>query len=642
VAQAAVDRAPAGIRPDLANVFYQLNDLQQARWAALILDTDNPCIDEVAFAVAHTSTVYLGSEYSYPELFTLNAEMIYTCDEALDYVQVVDTGAYPDDDYWSTTRYTRVNENGEVEQVDVPRDVYYWYLVMPKITDDIPTFIDPEIVENNATHVNNISGDGVFWRQWFWTNADEGYPLLADSLAGVQYLWSRDGTGPTAIGRVMDWINDSMEFTSNAERPHQPVRIYRKHIGRCGEHADITAAAARTALIPCTSILAMSSDHTWNEFWESEWIQWEPVNGCVNNPLVYENGWGKVFGSVFEIRSDGDLSEVTPRYSEGIGTLEIHVQDALGRPVDGARIVLAITGNLTSDMVGFTNSDGVCTLLVGDAQTYYMRVNTALGNYPEEDDTFALLVENMPVDGYYTFQATVAGVMPWPDYTEVAAPEDPTDDYRFAVEYEQADQVVSGIVTWDDIDEVGTRPLFYRHDGAAGSVNWFVATSDNFMFYQLPIPFEAVQSQFRQTSGADEFDIPATANWTAWLDNGCAINNPQYVTGSLQLWHWGINDVNDDTAQPVAARLLGNHPNPFNPTTEVAFSLAAEGRAQLVVYDIRGRRVRTLADGAYAAGEHTLVWDGRADSGAVCATGVYLLRLDAAGATATQRMLMLK
>ncbi|MCD4828422.1 MAG: T9SS type A sorting domain-containing protein [Candidatus Cloacimonetes bacterium] len=634
----AIQRAPAWLRTDLANVLCQLSSVDQNTWAGIINDADNPLVDEIAFCVAHTSTEFFGSEWSFPELFVQNAELLYEIDTALDYVEIIDTGAWPDDDYWSTTRYTRLNEDGEVEQIDVPRDIYYWCLVHPKITDDIPTYIDPDVIENNNTHVNNIDADGEFWREWFWTHADDNYPLLSDMLDGVQYMWARDGSTDNAIMAVQQWVNDSMSFTSNNERPHQPVRIYRKHIGRCGEHADITAAAARTALIPCTSILTISNDHTWNEFWESEWVAWEPVNGYINNPLVYENGWGRVLGTAFDIRSDGFLTSVTERYSEDVGTLEIHVDDWFDRPIDGARIILAIMdGSLRSDMVGFTDNEGICVFIVGDARDYYMHVSTPLGHYPVDEDEYALLVQNMPPGGEYTFLAPIAGDMPWPEYNPVNEPDDDTDDWKFIVQYETVGQVVSGIVTWDDIDETGTRPLFYKHAGEGGSVNWFVGPGDSYLFYQLPMLFDSFHTQYQSTSGEDVFNIPVGQTWAAWLDNGCAIANPQHVTGTLQLWHWGESATGGDEAPFTAPRLLGNRPNPFNPSTSIAFSLTEPAHTTLCVYDVRGRFVAQLVDEPRDAGEHTVTWEAEG-----CASGVYLLRMEAGGTSHTQRMLLLK
>ena len=57
-------------------------------------------------------------------------------------------------------------------------------------------------------------------------------------------------------------------------------------------------------------------------------------------------------------------------------------------------------------------------------------------------------------------------------------------------------------------------------------------------------------------------------------------------------------------------------PNPFNPQTSIAFAWAADGHVGLTVYDVRGRLVRTLMDGATSdAGRHDVVWNGRDEAG---------------------------
>ncbi len=68
-------------------------------------------------------------------------------------------------------------------------------------------------------------------------------------------------------------------------------------------------------------------------------------------------------------------------------------------------------------------------------------------------------------------------------------------------------------------------------------------------------------------------------------------------------------------------------PNPFNPQTIVTFMLPVSGTARLEVYTPQGRRVRTLLDGYREAGEHSLNWDGRDDTGRSLASGLYLLHL---------------
>ena len=81
---------------------------------------------------------------------------------------------------------------------------------------------------------------------------------------------------------------------------------------------------------------------------------------------------------------------------------------------------------------------------------------------------------------------------------------------------------------------------------------------------------------------------------------------------------------------PMRFALLGNHPNPFNPSTSIAFSLPAELRVSLSIYDIRGRHLRTLVENAVMSpGEHKVVWDGRDLYNRSLPAGVYFYRLGA-------------
>jgi hypothetical protein len=92
---------------------------------------------------------------------------------------------------------------------------------------------------------------------------------------------------------------------------------------------------------------------------------------------------------------------------------------------------------------------------------------------------------------------------------------------------------------------------------------------------------------------------------------------------------------------PVA-ELRPAYPNPFNPSTTVQFMLPAAGPAKLVITDLRGRHVRTLASGTLAAGTHRAVWTGQDDRGRAVSSGVYLARLQASGTVQSQRLSLIK
>ncbi|UCG51964.1 MAG: T9SS type A sorting domain-containing protein [Candidatus Latescibacterota bacterium] len=94
----------------------------------------------------------------------------------------------------------------------------------------------------------------------------------------------------------------------------------------------------------------------------------------------------------------------------------------------------------------------------------------------------------------------------------------------------------------------------------------------------------------------------------------------------------------------VGNLLLQNHPNPFNPTTTIRYSLANEGRVDLTIYDVTGRRVRTLVDASQPprVEGYTVEWDGRNEAGEPVSSGVYFYRLSAPGFVETKKMVLVK
>lgn len=88
--------------------------------------------------------------------------------------------------------------------------------------------------------------------------------------------------------------------------------------------------------------------------------------------------------------------------------------------------------------------------------------------------------------------------------------------------------------------------------------------------------------------------------------------------------------------------LFANHPNPFNPSTRLSFSLPAAGPVTLEIFDVNGRRVRRLLDEEVAAGLLSVDWDGRDDRGRSLASGLYLSRLRSGGKERGGRMLLLR
>jgi len=103
----------------------------------------------------------------------------------------------------------------------------------------------------------------------------------------------------------------------------------------------------------------------------------------------------------------------------------------------------------------------------------------------------------------------------------------------------------------------------------------------------------------------------------------------------------GVRDSRPTSPRP-RCELIGNRPNPFNPSTAIDFRTARAGHARLRVFDLSGRLVASLVDSVLPAGAHSVRWTGVNQHGLPVGSGVYLYRLRAGGETQTKRMVILE
>ena len=91
----------------------------------------------------------------------------------------------------------------------------------------------------------------------------------------------------------------------------------------------------------------------------------------------------------------------------------------------------------------------------------------------------------------------------------------------------------------------------------------------------------------------------------------------------------------DSNTEPI--RIIGNFPNPFNPSTTIAYTIPDAGHVTLDVYSLTGQKVATLVDSFMGSGKHTVVFDGSGYG-----AGMYFYRLTAGGMAQTGKMLLMK
>ncbi len=184
------------------------------------------------------------------------------------------------------------------------------------------------------------------------------------------------------------------------------------------------------------------------------------------------------------------------------------------------------------------------------------------------------------------------------------------------------------IVAWQDARTNFDSDIYAQHVNASGSVDpaW-------------PTDGRAIcTAKFDQRQPVIATDRAGGAI-VAWTDHRSGTSNDIYAQR--------VTVSGSTTAVPgLRAPGLGleaPRPNPMSSRASIALELPVAGPAQLAIYDLAGRRVRTLLDGeVLSAGPHVLTWDGRGGDGAAVGSGIYLVRLTASAVSLTRRVTVLR
>ncbi len=156
--------------------------------------------------------------------------------------------------------------------------------------------------------------------------------------------------------------------------------------------------------------------------------------------------------------------------------------------------------------------------------------------------------------------------------------------------------------------------------------------------YQLTLESPCVDTGTPDTTG---FFLPPwdlLHNYRVWDgdDDGIAIID-------MGCYEFGADTVGVfNNELPLINYELRNYPNPFNPETKIVFNLPESGRVKLEIFNIKGQKVKTLADSFFEKSAHSVIWKGKDDNNKSVASGVYFYKLITPSKSITKRMLLLK
>jgi hypothetical protein len=124
------------------------------------------------------------------------------------------------------------------------------------------------------------------------------------------------------------------------------------------------------------------------------------------------------------------------------------------------------------------------------------------------------------------------------------------------------------------------------------------------------------------------------------LDGSTVTFAPAVVSGGVNYQYGDIDEQNNTI--PGEFQLAQNYPNPFNAHTDIRFTLANKSHVTLDIFDLLGRRVKTLVNGSYDAGIYTANWDGTDGNGDQISSGIYFYSIRVNDNSETHKMVLLK
>ena len=134
-----------------------------------------------------------------------------------------------------------------------------------------------------------------------------------------------------------------------------------------------------------------------------------------------------------------------------------------------------------------------------------------------------------------------------------------------------------------------------------------------------------------------QFDVSSTA-WGHTVSATARPWDTGYCIGIIE----PPTEWSEAAGTTMRTELEQNHPNPFNPTTVIGYTIADGASVTLAVYDVSGKLVRTLVNEYQGQNRYEVTWDGRDNSGMPVASGAYFYRLETPTYNETRKLLLLK
>ncbi|MDP8201572.1 MAG: heparinase II/III family protein [Candidatus Tenebribacter burtonii] len=190
------------------------------------------------------------------------------------------------------------------------------------------------------------------------------------------------------------------------------------------------------------------------------------------------------------------------------------------------------------------------------------------------------------------------------------------------------------------LDEIFCNRLLGNHQDAITEYEFLLDENLTFIdsvFTQLDIVYTYMEASSGGNRGAS----------VTFINSENALSSfKQAEEKEVELWSLLENQITDGgiySPEISKSILHKNYPNPFNPTTTISFSIPEQSKIQIMIYNIKGQKVKTVTNESFDKGNHFVVWNGVDDSGKSVSSGVYFYNLNVNGkSNSIKRCLLLK
>ena len=183
--------------------------------------------------------------------------------------------------------------------------------------------------------------------------------------------------------------------------------------------------------------------------------------------------------------------------------------------------------------------------------------------------------------------------------------------------------------------------LMAVQSGASVILQWLSAEEEDFSYhniYRNNLDNSDLAMVFT-TSDSFYVDLDMTGgSWEYWITAVDSAGNESDATDPVSV----LLANEEELTIPTVYALEQNYPNPFNPSTQIRYALPEETMVTISIYDMMGRKVRTLVSQSISPGYHTTLWNATNDNGIAVSAGMYIYTIQAGSYRHMKKMVLLK